>query len=142
MARKTNAELEAEVRALRIDIATINSVLLEEANDRDWCDEYDEVIGKINDRLGAAELSTRSRDYTVSITLSADVSVGAEVVVKATDEAEAEAMVARMSLDVIAYELSKGSTHSLATVIAQMIEAGSCEVTGPPMVGVEYAEEA
>ncbi len=58
-------ELDAARRAHHDDIATIGSALLREAEDRDWCQDYDQVIDELNQRL-TVPLPERERAWDVS----------------------------------------------------------------------------
>ncbi len=60
----------AEVARHEKNMTIISDRLLQEANERDWCDIYDDVIEDINARLDNAELKTRERDYVVSHTIT------------------------------------------------------------------------
>lgn len=59
----------------RQDIATIGDELRSQAERRDWCSEYDQIVESLNSQLHV-ELETRTRDYnvrlytTVSVTAS------------------------------------------------------------------------
>jgi hypothetical protein len=50
--------------AHRRDIATIGAALMEQAEERDWCGIYDEVVQEINANL-SVELPLRARDVTI-----------------------------------------------------------------------------
>lgn len=61
---------EADNRAVRgrhsQDIAIISERLISEADDRGWCDVYDDVVSDLNDQL-YVKLEERSRDFTVEV---------------------------------------------------------------------------
>jgi hypothetical protein len=48
------------------DIERISSMLLAEAEQRDWCTQYDDFVEKLNNLLNIP-LETRHRDYTAEI---------------------------------------------------------------------------
>lgn len=52
------------------DIATIGRALLEEAEDRDWCDEFDTAVAALNEHL-TIELPERTRMFSVDIPFKA-----------------------------------------------------------------------
>lgn len=64
------------------DIATIGEKLIGEANDRDWCEEYDTIVEELNGDLHIT-LPVREREFTV------EVSVVLTITVNAKDEADA-----------------------------------------------------
>lgn len=49
------------------DIDRIGRALLAKAEERSWCDEYDEFVDSLNDDL-TRPLVTRQRDFTVELT--------------------------------------------------------------------------
>jgi hypothetical protein len=55
------------------DVRRISEALIEEANTRGWCDDYDKFVEKLNSRLTVA-LETREREYEVSATYILKVS--------------------------------------------------------------------
>ncbi|MEU4244289.1 hypothetical protein [Actinoplanes sp. NPDC026619] len=61
------------------DIALIGEKLIAEADDRDWCEVYDEFVDKLNINLHI-ELPLRERDYTVTtmVELRLDVTATSE----------------------------------------------------------------
>lgn len=71
--------------AHRRDIDRIGEALLSEAEDRDWCGDYDRVIEQLNERLSVA-LPTRVKEHTVTVQVTYQV----DVTVEAHDIEEAE----------------------------------------------------
>jgi hypothetical protein len=61
----------------RADIARIGNKLMEEAEDRGWCSEYDDIVDDLNRNL-SVELPTRSKDYTVTVRLNVEITVDAQ----------------------------------------------------------------
>lgn len=57
-----------------LDIERIGERLMEEAENREWCSVYDEVINDLNRRLNV-ELPTREREFTVEVDVSGTVRV-------------------------------------------------------------------
>ena len=84
--RETNATLMRRVEEARdlhrSDIATIGETLMDEADKREWCDEYDSIVQGLNRHLHV-ELPLRKREYTVT------VNVQVVITVEATDEDDA-----------------------------------------------------
>lgn len=54
------------------DIERIGRALIEQADSRDWCSEYDEIVKSLNRRLNVP-LPTREKDYTVTFTVTVSV---------------------------------------------------------------------
>lgn len=71
-------ELEDARRNHKQDIRIIGERLIEVANDRDLCSDYDDVVDDVNERL-YVKLPVRERDFAVSVT----------IIVKVRDEDEA-----------------------------------------------------
>lgn len=61
--------LENANRRHQEDIATIGATLLEEAESRDWCGEFDTIVEQVNSQLHR-ELPERRKSYTVRVTPS------------------------------------------------------------------------
>lgn len=91
----TISELETRLRQAHanheLDIERIGERLIEEANSREWCSVYDEVVADLNRRLNV-ELPTREREYTVEV----DVSGTVRVTVTTTSNDDAMAMAREM----------------------------------------------
>lgn len=73
------------------DIAKISEALIEAADERDWCSEYDSFIGDLNNEL-YLELSSRKRDYELTVRVTRTVYADVTITVEATSEDEAEAL--------------------------------------------------
>jgi hypothetical protein len=99
------SRLNEAQRHHRADIAVIGERLLSEAEDRQWCGEYDEIVEKLNSCLHV-ELQVRKRDYTVRVSVQVDVSVSA------ADEDEARDMAQRIARRA---ESAVDSTDGVAT---------------------------
>lgn len=81
--------LTAEIALVRQrwaeDIATIGEALLDEAESRGWCSEFDDFIESTNPKLFAEGLPRRARDWEVTVM----VEVAVPVAVSAVSEEEA-----------------------------------------------------
>jgi len=55
------------INGLESDLATIADALLEEAESREWCDEYDNFCRKVNRIVGRELLQPCSREYSVEL---------------------------------------------------------------------------
>lgn len=94
------ARLEASQENLRLsrerhqrDVTTIGDALMEEANNRDWCTQYDSFVSDLNESLHH-ELPTRSRTYNVEVTIT--ISVNASDYDDAREQATEELRDARL----------------------------------------------
>lgn len=76
------------VRRHEADIAAIGEALQEKANDRGWCDEYDDFVGDLNGSLHVA-LPVRTRTYDVEVTLTREETQTITVEVEARNAQEA-----------------------------------------------------
>lgn len=81
----------------RADIATIGAKLTEEANDRRWCSDFDEIVDSLNSDLFVT-LPTREKEYQVTVMVRMEITVSAkdedDAISKARDVAsEAESTV-------------------------------------------------
>lgn len=74
------------------DIEHIGETLIEEANRRDWCKDYDDIVDEMNRSLNTP-LPTRNKDYQVTVSVTYDITVN----VTARSESEAEDQVREMS---------------------------------------------
>jgi hypothetical protein len=90
--------LDVSRRQHREDIATIGERLLSEAEDRDWCGEYDSIVEELNAAL-TVELPVRKRDYTVRVSVQVDISVTAADEDEARDLAQQIARRAESAVD-------------------------------------------
>lgn len=68
------------------DIATIGETLLSEAESRNWCSEYDEVVSGLNRQLNVS-LPLRTRSYSVTAMIEVRVTVEATDTDDADDKA-------------------------------------------------------
>ena len=71
-------------------IAIIGERLIQESNDRGWCDEFDSIIKEVNEALPDwLKLPERRREYCVSWTEEYIVTVSRSAVVTASSEEDA-----------------------------------------------------
>ena len=66
-ARDAHEQITASYRRVRSQLVTVGDMLLEEAEERDWCDEYNTFVDNVNSRAGADVLSRMEYDYSVCI---------------------------------------------------------------------------
>lgn len=55
------------------DVDRIGELLIEEAESRDWCSDYDRWVNDTNSRLSVFELPTRAKDYDVALTYTVTI---------------------------------------------------------------------
>ncbi len=73
---------QRQISTLQRRLDYVAEALLAEAEERDWCSEYDEFVNKVNNHLGYTVLTPRSREYEVTYTVT--------FTVEARDEDEAQ----------------------------------------------------
>lgn len=78
-------QLRDAQRNHRHDITLISERLLQEAESRDWCHVYDEVIADLNSNL-TYQLETREREFDLRVQVSGVL----RIMVRATSEDDAE----------------------------------------------------
>jgi hypothetical protein len=72
--RERIARLETQVTSWRTDWNLLASSLVEEAENRDWCGEYESFVDRMNSQLRNGELIPRNRDIEVTATFSVTIS--------------------------------------------------------------------
>jgi hypothetical protein len=77
----------------RQDFTTYADRILQEAIDRDWCEEYERVMGDIENDLTVASLPEREQEYEVEVEISGNVSTTYTVAVTARSQDDADRMV-------------------------------------------------
>lgn len=90
--------LDASRDAHRRDIETIGDALIEQAEDRGWCEIFDEVVQELNGNL-SIPLRVRARDVTIY--LSDDEGTNHYYLTVSISGEESEADAARSILDAI-----------------------------------------
>ncbi len=81
------------------DWGILNSRLIEESNERDWCSEYDDVVDQLNDQFTVLKLDPRRKQYSVRTQVT--LTFYANVNVQARDGDEAVSEVDESSSDLI-----------------------------------------
>jgi hypothetical protein len=77
------------------DMETISQRLIEEAENRGWCREFDDIIDEVNDKLvGPCRLDTREQDIEIEVTVRSTVYATTTVIVRARDEDQAAQFLA------------------------------------------------
>jgi hypothetical protein len=72
--------------AWREDFETVTGLLLEEADRRDWCDEYEAFCNEIDERLRVGEMPRRLKEIEVEVTITATTYYTLMVPVMARDD--------------------------------------------------------
>ena len=92
--------LERDVQTFRTradtyatDFSIVGEALMEEAENRGWCDEYDRFVENVNVLTSLLDLPEREREYEVVVTGTATVSWSHPVTVTARSADEAIEMV-------------------------------------------------
>jgi hypothetical protein len=85
-----NSTLNTRNQQFSDSINVIGKALMEEAERRGWCSEYDEFVESINSQLPFHDLPTREREYEVTWTESYIVRVDRSVTYTAKSPEEAE----------------------------------------------------
>lgn len=99
--RQVRAELERAKATHKQDIERIGERLLEEAESRDWCGDYDEIIDGLNGRL-TVRLPERTKRWVALV----DVTLRVRVEVDATNEDTADEAARRKDWPSVIYGLS------------------------------------
>lgn len=86
--------LQGTVDNLRHDIGVMERILTEEADVRDWCQEYDDILDRINDAVSAFQLTPRTRNFTVEV--SGSINFSTTIQVEATNADDAREAAAEM----------------------------------------------
>lgn len=58
--------MQVEIDTLRRQLDIVGQMLLEEAQRRDWCSDYDRFATSVNEAAGAPILQRMARDFAVS----------------------------------------------------------------------------
>lgn len=66
-------QLQQQVVDWETDFNLVAERILEEAENRGWCSEYESVVDSIQGRLRRGQMLTRTRDYTVAFSVSVSV---------------------------------------------------------------------
>lgn len=104
-----SASANTQVQSLRDTVSQahraieiIGENLINEANSRGWCDEYDRIVDEINASLpGPFALPDREQEYEIEVTVSGTISTTTYVMVSARSEEDAREMVSENADDYI-----------------------------------------
>jgi len=88
-----NSRMSSRIYSYCEDINTIGTLLLEEAERRGWCAEFDDFVEKVNQALTIAVLPDREQEFEIVVRGTAFVSWSHTVMVTAKNEEEAISMV-------------------------------------------------
>lgn len=71
------------------DFNTISAALLEEALEREWCDQYDEFVDNINNSTSTLKLDNIKKQYTVHVLVTRKLTQMVTVDIEAKSEDDA-----------------------------------------------------
>lgn len=80
--------LEADVAILNQQLATIATMLLQEAIDRDFCSDYGDFVDRVNEAIGTVVLLHMNRDYDVHF--SGTLTINANTYERASESATSQ----------------------------------------------------
>lgn len=75
------------------DSQILSEKLIEEANRRNWCDEYDEIVDALNGLFLVLSIDQRTREYEVEVVLSGTITARTTVIVTAGSREDAEQLI-------------------------------------------------
>lgn len=87
------SRMSSRINSYYEDIDTIGRLLLEEAERRGWCADYDDFVEAVNGALNVAVLPIREQDYEIVVRGTATVCWSRTVAVTARNEEDAVSMV-------------------------------------------------
>lgn len=91
--RDNNKSMRLErMRTHERDIELISEALLGQANDRDWCSEFDDFVENLNKSL-SVELKKREKEYEVEIEVTQKRTQRVTVTINANSEAHARELI-------------------------------------------------
>lgn len=79
-------------------INTVSERLIEEANNRNWCSDYDDIVDEVNAKSGmpgVIMLREREQEYTFDVRIEARVNVTTEVKIMARSQEHAEDLISQ-----------------------------------------------
>lgn len=92
-ARRDRDNLRTRAAAYAEDFDTVGTMLLEEAERRGWCSDYDEFVDTVNGKLGMLSLPEREQEYEVEVTVTGTLTTTTTVTVMARSQEDADTIV-------------------------------------------------
>lgn len=89
---------------VKADFRIVSNALLKEAEERDWCSDYNKFVAEVNETLNIMQLETLEKEYEVEVELTRTQTVTAYVRMTATSAEEAEQLTEHLSFDDIVAE--------------------------------------
>lgn len=89
---------------VKADFNIVSNALLVEAEERDWCSDYNEFVEKVNEHLNIMQLELMEKEYEVEVELVRTQSVTTYVTVTAANATQAENIVEGMYFNTIVEE--------------------------------------
>lgn len=88
-------ELETLKQAISSDSTLLSDTLIAEANEREWCEVYDQIVDGLNRQFKVIVIDERKSDFEVEVEITGTVRATTWVNVTARTREEAEYMVRR-----------------------------------------------
>ena len=93
VAESTCERVRAELAQLRSDVAhdvdRLSDRLIDEADRRGWCEQYDEIIEDVNTHMRCIAIRTRQQDYEIEVAITGTMTIHKTVTVNARNRDEA-----------------------------------------------------
>lgn len=86
-------ELETLKQAISSDSTLLSDTLIAEANQRQWCDEYDEIVDTLNSRLRVIVIQQREQEFEIEVDIEGTIRTTTTVCVTARNRDEAREMI-------------------------------------------------
>lgn len=71
------------------DCGFLSDELIDQANSRGWCEVYDDIVNKVNDRMQVVQIRVREQEWEIPVTISGSFSFERGLVVTATTREQA-----------------------------------------------------
>jgi hypothetical protein len=87
--RAENAQVRQHFEEYRTKVASdceiLSKKLIDEANDRGWCEQYDQIVESLNSRFSVLAIEERITDHEIEVIVTGTVSVRRYVTVSAAN---------------------------------------------------------
>ena len=110
-----NARLRTWQTSALADITEASRILIEEANRRSWCSEYDEIIDRANGSMSVLAFEDREQEFEVEVNWTATISGSTTVMVTARSMEDAEEQVSNSPSDYVdigSYEVAEAARYN------------------------------
>ena len=103
--------VQTDLRNYRSDVRLMGEMLTYEAQNRDWCDEYDSFVDHFNSKAKIANIEERSNDYEVEVDMEVTLRIRTNVVTQARNADDAVDNVRDMDESDIDFDLHANITN-------------------------------